>query len=133
MLDLSFKLAIPPLTRIAFNCVPMFCWTFSKHRLNPAAWLHIIVDSRADFSHLRKFSWEIGRDMGGALAIPACLAILKYPLFRREDPVCHEVTTWSESFFGFGWHPYHLVCDLGGRTNWSLKRPPASEARVGYP
>ena len=78
----------------------MFCWIFNRQRLNPAAWLQITVDSRADLSHLRRFSCEIGRDMGGVLAIPACRVNLRYVLLSREDPVCQEETACSESFLG---------------------------------
>ena len=87
-------------TRIAFSWLVMFCCIFNKQRLKPAAWLHMTVDSRADFSHLRRFSCEMGRDMGGALAIPACLAILRYVLLSWEDPVHQDVTVCSESFLG---------------------------------
>ena len=59
-------------TRIAFSWLAMFCCIFNKQRLKLAAWLHMTVDSRADFSHLRRFYCEMGRDMGGALAIPVC-------------------------------------------------------------
>ena len=69
--------------------------------------------------------------MGGELAMLACRAILKYVLFSLEDPVCQEEILWSESFLGLAWNPYHFPCDLGGRTNWSFKSAPASEARVG--
>ena len=87
-------------TLIAFSWVAMFCCIFNSQRLKPAAWLHMTVDSQADLSHLRRFSCEMGRDMGGALAIPACLAILRYVLLSREDPVHQDVTVCSESFIG---------------------------------
>ena len=49
----------------------MFCWTLSTQRLKPAAWLHIMDDSRADLSHFLRFSWEMGLESGGFEAMPA--------------------------------------------------------------
>ena len=78
----------------------MFCWIFNRQRLKLAAWLQITVDLHADLSHLRRFSCEMGRDMGGALAIPACRAILRYVLLSQEDLVYQDETACSESFLG---------------------------------
>ena len=67
--------------------------------------------------------------------MPAALAILLYELLSLEASVLHDIT---ESLVAAGdfWslnNPYHFDWDLGGRTNWSLSRPPASELQDGYP
>ena len=85
--------------------------------MNPAAWLHMMDDSLADLSHLRKFSWEMGLDSGGFEAIPACRAILRYVLLIREELVFQDLTVLLGSFLASECKPYHLFWDLAGRTN----------------
>ena len=51
------------------------------------------------------------------MAIPACLAILRYPLLSFDESVLQDVTVSVVSLFCWEWQPYHFAQDLGGFKN----------------